>query len=105
MFTGAAEACLTISIGYLLNSIKMIYSQHLTHGLQEPRVNLLYPGALLFAVGATFNYYHHYMLSRLRDGAKGYKIPWGGLFDIVTCPHYLFEMTVFLGVAMVAKTV
>ncbi|TVU41489.1 hypothetical protein EJB05_15015, partial [Eragrostis curvula] len=57
------------------------------------------------------NFYHHYLLSRLRAGGDGdgkgygYKIPRGGLFELVTCPHYLFEIIVFLGFAMIAQTV
>ena len=36
---------------------------------------------------------------------QGYKIPRGGLFELVACPHYLFEIIMFLGLAMIAQTV
>ncbi|GJN10207.1 hypothetical protein PR202_ga28284 [Eleusine coracana subsp. coracana] len=103
-------SAVTVSTGYLLNSVMMIYAQHLTHGLPDPAVNLLYPGVLVFVIGAAGNFYHHLLLSRLRartgdSGGKGYKIPRGGLFDLVACPHYLFEIVVFLGFAMIAQTV
>jgi hypothetical protein len=35
---------------------------------------------------------------------KGYKIPTGGLFGLVTCPHYLFEILAFFGFAMISQT-
>ncbi|TVU41495.1 hypothetical protein EJB05_15021, partial [Eragrostis curvula] len=97
---------LTVSSCYLLITGSMIYVQHLSHGLPDPTVDLLYPGMLVFVVGITGNFYHHYLLSRLRDGAgdKGYKIPSGGLFDLVICPHYLFEILAFVGFAMISQT-
>ena len=70
---------------YLFNGGTMIYVQHLSRGLPEPSMDLLYPGVLAFAVGLAGNFYHHYLLSRLRADAggggggddKGYKIPRG----------------------------
>jgi very-long-chain enoyl-CoA reductase len=102
------NTALTISSSYLLSTIAMIYAQHLTVGLPDPSIDLLYPGVLLFAVGIAGNFYHHYLLSQLRKGGdddKGYKIPKGGLFELVTCPHYLFEITGFFGFAMISQTV
>jgi steroid 5-alpha reductase family enzyme len=101
---------LTVSIGYLVSSITMLYNQHLNSGLPDPAVDLLYPGVFVFAVGATGNLYHHHLLSRLRPGSggdvgKGYKIPTGGLFELVACPNYLLEIVAFLGLAMIAQKV
>ncbi|CAL5091308.1 unnamed protein product [Urochloa decumbens] len=103
---------LLISSCYLFNAVAMIYVQHLSHNLQEPAVDLLYPGLVVFAVGLAGNFYHHLLLSRLRSGGgggaggdKGYKIPRGGLFGLVVCPHYLFEIIGFVGLAMVSQTV
>jgi len=96
---------------YLFNGGAMIYVQHLSRGLPEPSMDLLYPVVLAFAVGLAGNFYHHHLLSRLRadsggdgDDKKGYKIPTGGLFGLVTCPHYLFEILAFFGFAMIAQT-
>ncbi|CAN6196932.1 unnamed protein product [Urochloa humidicola] len=88
----------------------MIYVQHLSHKIPEPAVDLLRPGVLVFAAGLAGNFYHHLLLSRLRSGggagdSKGYKIPRGGLFELVVCPHYLFEIIGFVGLAMVSQTV
>nr|TKW12355.1 hypothetical protein SEVIR_5G031050v2 [Setaria viridis] len=89
---------------YLFNGVAMIYvqRQRLSRGLSEPAVDLLYPGALVFAVDTAGNFYHHHLLSRLRaagGGDKGYKIPRGGLFELVACPQYLFEI---IGFAMIS---
>jgi len=101
---------LLISSCYLFNAVAMIYVQRLSRGLPEPAVDLLCPGVLVFAVGAAGNFYHHLLLSRLRAGGGGggdkvYKIPRGGLFELVACPHYLFEIVAFFGFAMISQTV
>ncbi|RLN35753.1 3-oxo-5-alpha-steroid 4-dehydrogenase 1-like [Panicum miliaceum] len=100
---------LLISSCHLFNAVAMIYVQRLSRGLPEPAVDLLFPGVLAFAVGAAGNFYHHLLLSRLRAGGgggdKGYRIPRGGLFGLVACPHYLFEIVAFFGFAMIAQTV
>ncbi|KAG2633474.1 very-long-chain enoyl-CoA reductase-like [Panicum virgatum] len=92
---------------FYLFAVAMIYLQRLNRGLPEPAVNLLYPGVLVFAVGNTGNFYHHLLLSRLRAGGsdKEYKIPRGGMFELVACPHYLFEIFTFFGFAMISQTV
>lgn len=77
-----------------LNQHKMIWS-----------VNLIPLGIVLFIVGISGNFYHHYLLSKLRkDGVKLYCIPQGGLFGCVVCPHYFFELIEFLGVAFICQT-
>ncbi|OEL18783.1 hypothetical protein BAE44_0020199 [Dichanthelium oligosanthes] len=103
------DTAVTIGTSYLLSTVNMIYAQHLSRGLPDPPIDLLYPGVVVFAIGIFGNFYHHYLLSRLRadggGGDKGYKIPSGGLFELVTCPHYLFEIIGFFGFAMIAQTV
>ncbi|KAL5197080.1 hypothetical protein ABZP36_000592 [Zizania latifolia] len=109
----AVDTAFTISTSYVLMATGMIYAQHLTSGLPDPPLDLLYPGVLVFAVGVAGNFYHHRLLSQLRTtkqggaggGEKAYKIPTGGLFGLVTCPHYLFEIVGFFGFAMIAQTV
>ncbi|KAF0907951.1 hypothetical protein E2562_022337 [Oryza meyeriana var. granulata] len=100
------NTAVSISSSYFLITTTMIYTQHLTAGLPDPPLDLLYPGVVVFAVGIAGNFYHHFLLSRLRTkgGDKAYKIPTGGLFGLVTCPHYLFEIVGFFGFAMIAQT-
>ncbi|CAI5458630.1 unnamed protein product [Closterium sp. Yama58-4] len=70
-----------------------------------PTVNLMPLGLLLFLIGIAGNLYHHWLLTRLRsDGSHEYRVPHGGLFHWVTCPHYLFECIDFLGVALMSQT-
>ncbi|OMO67907.1 hypothetical protein CCACVL1_20219, partial [Corchorus capsularis] len=89
----ALEATITILLSYFISSVIMLISQHLTMGFPEPPIDLKNPGILLFLIGIIGDFYHHILLSKLRSGknAKEYKIPKGGLFDVVICPHYLFE--------------
>ncbi|XP_022890931.1 steroid 5-alpha-reductase DET2-like [Olea europaea var. sylvestris] len=99
------EAATAISLSYFINSASMIYSHHLIQGLPEPQTDLKYVGSLLFLVGISGNFYHHYLLSKLRTkGDKSYKIPQGGLFSLVICPHYLFEIIGFLGISCISQT-
>jgi len=101
----AIESAIPISLSYCLSSATLIYAQHLTSNLPEPPIDLLYPGIVLFLVGVTGNFYHHYLLSKLRGkGEKEYKIPKGGLFDFVICPHYLFEIIGFYGFSFISQT-
>ncbi|KAK2366602.1 3-oxo-5-alpha-steroid 4-dehydrogenase family protein [Trifolium repens] len=101
----AVDSAIPISLSYFLSSATIIYAQHLTLEFPEPPINLLYPGIALFLVGIIGNFYHHYLLSKLREkGEKEYKIPKGGLFDYVICPHYLFEIIGFYGFSFISQT-
>ncbi|KAJ4845307.1 hypothetical protein Tsubulata_051333 [Turnera subulata] len=99
------DSVLAISLSYFVASSMTIYSQYLTQGSPEPQMDLKYPGILLFLVGIIGNFYHHLILASLRkDGKEGYKIPKGGLFGLVICPHYLFEILVFIGITFISQT-
>ena len=59
-------------------------------------------GVTLFVVGLFGNLYHHWLLANLREpGETGYKLPTGGLFPWVACPHYLLELVGWYGYALV----
>lgn len=62
-----------------------------------------YVGILLFVVGIAGNFYHHKLLADLRKNSLDYFIPKGGLFKYVVCPHYLFEIITFLGIALLSR--
>lgn len=100
------DSVIPISFSYFISTLTMIYAQHLTQGMEEPAVDLKRAGIILFLIGVTGNFYHHYVLSKLRDkDDKGYKIPKGALFELVICPHYLFEIIGFIGIAFISQTV
>ena len=72
-------------------------------------------GASLFLIGEVGNFVHHLYLAALRpkevDAAdvmavrKSYKIPQAGLFSQVVCPHYLFELIAWLGIAVMTQEI
>ncbi|KAL8159687.1 hypothetical protein V2J09_001224 [Rumex salicifolius] len=101
----ALETMLLCSVTYVMFALIIIYAQYLTRQLPEPSIDLKYVGVFLFLTGMSGNMYHHYLLSALRkEGEKEYKIPKGGLFGLVVCPHYLFEVLDFWGLAFIAQT-
>jgi len=73
---------------------------------------LLAAGVACFCVGIVGNLWHHILLANLRKGGSSavtdstgkYKIPEGGLFGLATCPHYLFEVLGFWGIALTAMS-
>lgn len=99
------DTVVIISCSYFSYAVSTAYSQHLTAGFPEPMIDLKYAGTAMFLVGIIGNFYHHYLLSKLRkEGEKQYKIPHGGLFDLVICPHYLFEILGFIGLSCISQT-
>lgn len=94
-----------ISLSYFLSTTTLIYNQQLVQQLPQPPIHLNYIGIPLFLLGIAGNFYHHYLLSKLRsNGEKQYKIPQGGLFSLVICPHYLFEILEFWGISCISQT-
>lgn len=99
------DSVVLISSSYLSLAAGMIYVHHMTLKAAEPLVDLKYLGLSLFLVGISGNFYHHYLLSKLRKkNEKSYKIPTGGLFNLVICPHYLFEILGLLGISFISQT-
>ncbi|KAI8007393.1 Steroid 5-alpha-reductase DET2 [Camellia lanceoleosa] len=99
------DVAIPISLSYFISTSTMIYVQHLTLGFPDPPLDLKDARISMFLMGISGNLYHHYLLSKLREqGDKGYKIPKGGLFDRVICPHYLFEILGFIGISCISQT-
>lgn len=111
------DAAIVISLSYFISTATMIHAQHLSLSIfqSRPLMDLKYAGVVLFFVGILGNFYHHYQLSRLRTGMREgdnriersereYKIPKGGLFNLIVCPHYLFEILTFIGFAFISQT-
>ncbi|NGY05759.1 DUF1295 domain-containing protein [Solimonas terrae] len=70
---------------------------------QAPALDGLFAnGTLLFLIGEAGNYVHHKMLADLRARRSGYFIPQAGLFRLVTCPHYFFEIIAWVGIALMS---
>ncbi|XP_076930216.1 uncharacterized protein LOC143594917 [Bidens hawaiensis] len=97
---------ITIGASYCVSTTTMIYAQYVSQELPEPSVDLKHVGLAIFSIGITGNFYHHCILSSLRKkGDKEYKIPKGGMFDLIICPHYLFEIVEFIGVSCISQTI
>lgn len=63
---------------------------------------LLHAGLMFFLIGEWGNFYSHLIMRRLRSGGSKEKhVPHGFLFERVSCPHYFFEITAWLGYSMV----
>ncbi|NWF64934.1 MAG: hypothetical protein HXY38_11580 [Chloroflexi bacterium] len=60
-------------------------------------------GIVFFLTGLSGNFYHHKLLADLRKNSLDYFIPKGGWFEYVVCPHYLFEIVTWLGVALLSR--
>ena len=65
-------------------------------------------GTVMFCVGQAGNFWHHWLLANMRSGSsKGaatvYSVPSGGMFNLVTMPHYFFESMAWFGIAAVTQ--
>lgn len=66
--------------------------------LSDPRFII---GVVVFIVGAGINIWSDNKLIALRaDGSTGYTIPRGGLFNLVSCPNHMGEVTQWAGFAL-----
>ncbi len=66
--------------------------------LLDPR---LWLGVGIFALGYRLNRWADAVLAGLRrPGETGYKIPRGGLYELVSCPNYLGELLEWIGWAI-----
>lgn len=96
---------LLISVFYFYVASSLIFVQYMSLRLPQPSIDLLYVGLVMFIVGIVGNFYHHTLLSKLRkNNEKEYKIPMGGLFKLVICPHYFFEIMIFFGFSFISQT-
>jgi len=63
-------------------------------------------GAIVFIIGYIINKHSEYLLKKLRKpGEKGYKIPHGGFFKWISCPHYFGEIIQWTGWAILTGSV
>jgi len=93
----------TIAFYYTLVTLLISYVSFPGFNNVDNRIKI---GTSLFAIGIAGNFYHHYILARLRSKSKTepkYFPPKGGLFEYVAAPHYLFELIGWLGIAVVSQ--
>lgn len=70
---------------------------------QAPQLDALFAlGGVAFLIGEIGNFTHHKILADLREQQSGYFIPQAGLFRVVTCPHYFFEIVAWIGMALMS---
>jgi very-long-chain enoyl-CoA reductase len=62
-----------------------------------------YIGAALFLIGIIGNFIHHKILADLRKNTLEYKIPASLVFQYIVCPHYLFEIIIWLGIFLLSR--
>ncbi len=71
--------------------------------LMDPRFVV---GVAVFAVGYRINRWADAVLAGLRrPGETGYKIPRGGLYELISCPNYFGELLEWLGWAIATWSV
>ena len=81
--------------GYFLGSLQDQYS---SNWLTDPRFIL---GGLLFLAGMVINVMADEKLIHLRKkSTNGYQIPFGGLFNRISCPNFFGEIMEWLGFAI-----
>lgn len=100
------DSLIFISLSYGTVIAALLATQIASAGLTAPSLDLKTVGLVTFLVGITGNGYHHWLLANLRkEGDKRYVVPQGGLFGLLVCPHYVFEMIIFVGIAFMSQTV
>ena len=99
----------SISVFYTLVATLVAYAAGSRGDIEredETAIPRMMVGTALFSVGILGNFYHHYLLARLRSSSASnkakYVAPKGGLFHFVAAPHYLFELIGWLGIAIVS---
>ncbi len=86
------------------------FTNWIAHGLSDPGWEAAdgvawLVGLGLFCLGQFGNASAHLKLRALRErsGEKTLKIPHGGMFELVSGPHYLFEIVTWVGFAVLAQ--
>eukprot|EP00961_Rhodomonas_salina_P016031 215796-Rhodomonas_salina.1 len=108
-YSGSMNVNTTILIAlvYCLHSFANSYTAQYDMPLEhQPSSWQQQVGFLVLWFGEFGTVYYHNLLANLRQpGDKRYKVPSGGLFKYVCCPHYLFELIAFIGLAILSNHV
>jgi len=103
--TALSVGCL-IAGSYCFAVAVPLYYQLISGDMQNYRdCNVSFKiGCILYVIGQTGNFYHHYLLRRNRLHSKQkYVIPEGGFFHFVWTPHYFFEIMSWIGMAVTSR--
>jgi 3-oxo-5-alpha-steroid 4-dehydrogenase 3 len=62
-------------------------------------------GGALFLIGNAIQFQSHSILAKLRESSSSrrFAIPQGGLFDRISCPHYLAEILIYISFLFVTQ--
>lgn len=108
---GGATPVTVVAMGFAFNLVNgYVNARWISHlgeypagWLMDPR---LWIGLGLFALGYKINRWADAVLAGLRrPGETGYKIPRGGLYELVSCPNYLGELLEWVGWAIATWSV
>jgi 3-oxo-5-alpha-steroid 4-dehydrogenase 1 len=98
--------CALVSVGYAtMSGILAVTAIHRLSASASPEgytPGNMAIGGVMWVAGQFGNFYHHHLLASLRSANdKSYKVPKGGLFKILCCPHYTCELVAWAGFAIV----
>ena len=97
-----------VAMGFLFNIVNAYvnarwlseFGDYETSWLWSPA---FFIGVILFVTGYRINRWADRVLANLRaPGETGYKIPRGGLYELITCPNYFGELLEWTGFAIAA---
>ncbi len=108
---GGRTPMTVVALGFTFNVINAyLNGRWLSHFGAYPLEWLWSPafiiGLILFVTGYRINHWADHVLANLRaPGETGYKIPRGGLFELISCPNYFGELLEWVGFAIAASSV
>lgn len=97
-----------VAMGFVFNLANAyLNARWLSHMGDYPVAWLWSPGfivgLILFVTGYRINRWADRVLANLRaPGETGYKIPRGGLYELISCPNYFGELLEWIGFALAA---
>ena len=123
-----------IAVSHLMSIYFLIHSTIVCLlSVTNPSMASMIIGTCLFVIGEIGNFYHHYLLAKLRTTSESsssmlrsssessvssmtgkerqkadsnsYVLPTGGFFDYVLSAHYFFEIITWIGMAIIAQHV
>jgi hypothetical protein len=87
--------------GLMQNRSIFLFSNYRLNNLYSPS---FVTGVLVYLLGMYINIYHDYHMINLKKGSSGYFIPYGFLFDYISCPNYFGEIIEWIGYALCCQT-